>query len=86
MRECVNVQHLKVGLRGQPPVIDGELSKEIKVDECTWLLMDNKIAVVHLEKVRIPSILDPFLLSTLGFFLLFSAAGNISRPHILTFS
>ncbi|CAK7324166.1 unnamed protein product [Dovyalis caffra] len=28
--------HLKVGLKGQPPIIEGELYKPIKVDDCYW--------------------------------------------------
>ncbi|CAG2166239.1 unnamed protein product [Oppiella nova] len=33
-------KHLKVGVKGQPPVIDGELHNEIKVDDCCWVLQD----------------------------------------------
>jgi len=29
---------LKVGLKGQPPIIDGELHKKIKPDDCLWTL------------------------------------------------
>ncbi|CAG2115066.1 unnamed protein product [Medioppia subpectinata] len=43
-------RHLKVGVKGQPPVIDGELHNEIKVDDCCWVLQDTNTAVITLEK------------------------------------
>ncbi|VAI84512.1 unnamed protein product [Triticum turgidum subsp. durum] len=32
----IKKDHLKVGLKGQPPIIDGELHKPVKVDDCFW--------------------------------------------------
>ncbi|KAG8092746.1 hypothetical protein GUJ93_ZPchr0012g20879 [Zizania palustris] len=32
----IKKDHLKVGLKGQPPIIDGELYKPVKVDDCFW--------------------------------------------------
>lgn len=29
---------IRVGLKGEPPVIEGTLAKEIKVDDSTWTL------------------------------------------------
>jgi hypothetical protein len=31
-------KRLKVGLKGKPPIIDGELHKSIKIDDSFWTL------------------------------------------------
>lgn len=43
---------LTVGLKKQDPLLDGELPKDIKVEESTWTLDDNKEVVIHLEKIN----------------------------------
>ncbi|CAJ0873214.1 12985_t:CDS:2, partial [Entrophospora sp. SA101] len=45
-------KNLVVGLKGKPPIIEGELCKEIKVDECTWTIEDQKEIYIHLEKLN----------------------------------
>lgn len=45
-------RHLKVGLRGQPPIIDGETYNEIKVEESTWCLEDKQTILINIEKVN----------------------------------
>ncbi|KAE8737919.1 hypothetical protein FOCC_FOCC016613 [Frankliniella occidentalis] len=50
----VNIQkkHLTIGLKGQPPIIDGDLPHEVKLEESTWLLEDNATVIVNIEKVN----------------------------------
>ncbi|MCJ1356262.1 MAG: hypothetical protein MMC33_006256 [Icmadophila ericetorum] len=46
---------LTVGVKGQPPIIDGDLPKEIKIDESTWTLETTPISkeiAIHLDKVN----------------------------------
>ncbi|XP_019057960.1 PREDICTED: protein BOBBER 1 isoform X3 [Tarenaya hassleriana] len=41
---------LKVGLKGQPPIIDGELYRPVKPDDCYWNIEDQKVMSVLLTK------------------------------------
>jgi len=43
---------LSVGLKGQEKILEGELCKEIKVDDSTWTLEDNESVLIHLEKIN----------------------------------
>lgn len=41
---------LSVGFKGQPALFAGKLVKDVKVDESTWTVDDQKEIVIHLEK------------------------------------
>ncbi|EDO46710.1 predicted protein [Nematostella vectensis] len=47
----IQQKHLKAGLKGHPPIIDGDFPKKVKLEECTWLI-DGKNLVLNLEKVN----------------------------------
>ncbi|KAF8379705.1 hypothetical protein HHK36_029149 [Tetracentron sinense] len=42
--------HLKVGLKGKPPLIDGELFQSVKVDSCFWTLEEATTIYILLTK------------------------------------
>ncbi|PRD25069.1 UNVERIFIED_CONTAM: Nuclear migration protein nudC [Trichonephila clavipes] len=44
--------HLKVGLKGHQPIIDGELEHAIKVEDSCWIMDDSKTIGITLEKVN----------------------------------
>ncbi|KAK4362945.1 hypothetical protein RND71_018186 [Anisodus tanguticus] len=46
----ISRNRVKVGLKGQPPIIDGELYRPVKVDDCFWSLEDQKSISVLLTK------------------------------------
>jgi len=50
----VNIEKKKLsaGLKGHPPVLEGEFYNDVKVDECTWCIQDRKLLLINLEKVN----------------------------------
>ncbi|EPS57644.1 salt tolerance protein 5-like protein [Genlisea aurea] len=46
----IKKNHLKVGVKGQPPIINGDLYESVKVDDCFWSLEDQKSVSVLLTK------------------------------------
>jgi len=48
----IQKKKLVIGLKGQEPILDGELCKEIKVEESNWTLQDQKTVLVTLEKLN----------------------------------
>lgn len=43
--------HLRCGVKGKAPIIDGELPYEIKMDESAWTLDSSRFLLINLEKV-----------------------------------
>lgn len=46
----IGKKRLRVGLKGQPPMLEGELHKPVKVDDSFWTLEDGREVVVNLQK------------------------------------
>ncbi|XP_073292915.1 protein BOBBER 1-like [Primulina huaijiensis] len=46
----IKKQYIKVGLKGQPPVIEGDLFHPVKVEDCFWSLEDQKSISILLTK------------------------------------
>ncbi|KAF9671110.1 hypothetical protein SADUNF_Sadunf12G0013500 [Salix dunnii] len=46
----IKKNHLKVGLKGLPPIIEGELYKPVKVDDCYWSIEDQNTISILLTK------------------------------------
>jgi len=52
-RDCdvmIDKKKVRVGVKGKPPVLEGEWHKEVKVEECMWNI-DGQTIVLSLEKV-----------------------------------
>jgi hypothetical protein len=47
----VKRKHIKVGLRGREPVIDGELAEEVKLESLNWVIEDKQAVVLTIDKV-----------------------------------
>ncbi|GAA6026553.1 hypothetical protein JCM8202_002313 [Rhodotorula sphaerocarpa] len=48
----IRKQYLKVAVKGEAAVIEGDLPQEIRVDDSTWTLDDAREVTVSLEKVN----------------------------------
>ncbi|EKM83925.1 hypothetical protein AGABI1DRAFT_96886 [Agaricus bisporus var. burnettii JB137-S8] len=48
----IQKKRLSVGLKGEEPILNGELCKEIKVEESNWTLLDQKAVLITLEKLN----------------------------------
>eukprot|EP00128_Syssomonas_multiformis_P012737 Colp12_sorted_trinity150504_noHs@19958 len=54
-KDCIvdiKQKHLKVGLKGHPAVIDGELFGKVKVEDTFWTIEDKKNIVITLQKIN----------------------------------
>lgn len=43
---------IKVGVKGQAPIIDDKYPHNVQPEECTWLLDDGKTLVIAMEKIN----------------------------------
>ncbi|KAL6725759.1 hypothetical protein Aduo_007790 [Ancylostoma duodenale] len=48
----VEKSHLRVGLKGHPPLIDGASFAQIKTESSAWVLEDKKVVVISFEKMN----------------------------------
>ncbi|KAL5281973.1 NUDC family protein [Megaselia abdita] len=48
----IGKKHLKVGLKGHPLIIDGEICAEVKLEDSVWVLQDGKHVLITLEKIN----------------------------------
>lgn len=47
----ISRSRLKLGLKGQPPILEGELFSAIQPDDSMWNVLDGKLLEVTLQKV-----------------------------------
>jgi len=48
----IQKKHFKIGLKGKPPVLDGEFWNDVKTEECSWVISDKRMIMVNLEKIN----------------------------------
>lgn len=48
----VKRKHMKIQLKGQPAVVDGELAEEVKVESLNWVIEDKRAVVLTMDKVN----------------------------------
>ncbi|GAA5821063.1 hypothetical protein JCM10212_003097 [Sporobolomyces blumeae] len=46
----IKKRSIKVGIKGEEPILVGDLPKEVQVDDCTWTLDDSREITISLEK------------------------------------
>lgn len=46
----VSAKHIKVGVKGQPLILDGELFNKVKTEDVYWTLENRKVIVISLDK------------------------------------
>ncbi|RXW18925.1 hypothetical protein EST38_g6922 [Candolleomyces aberdarensis] len=52
LKVVIEKNKLSVALKGQEPILSGELCKEIKVGDSTWTVQDQQVVLIHLEKIN----------------------------------
>jgi len=46
----IGTETLKLGIKGEPMILEGKMHAKVKPDDCMWTLIDNKIVQITLEK------------------------------------
>mmetsp|Transcript_111890 Transcript_111890/g.311440 ORF Transcript_111890/g.311440 Transcript_111890/m.311440 type:complete len:359 (+) Transcript_111890:85-1161(+) len=46
----IGTESLKVGIKGESPILDGKMHSKVKTDDCMWTLVDNKVVQITIEK------------------------------------
>jgi len=46
----IGTDTLKVGIKGEPLILQGKMHSKVKPDDCMWTLLDNKCVQITLEK------------------------------------
>lgn len=46
----IGTDTLKLGVKGEPMILEGKLHSKIKPDDCMWTLVDNKLVQITIEK------------------------------------
>eukprot|EP00927_Polykrikos_kofoidii_P051775 TRINITY_DN45565_c0_g1_i1.p1 TRINITY_DN45565_c0_g1~~TRINITY_DN45565_c0_g1_i1.p1 ORF type:complete len:344 (+),score=98.96 TRINITY_DN45565_c0_g1_i1:95-1126(+) len=46
----IGVESLRVGVKGDPLILNGKLHSKVKADDCMWTLIDNKVVQITFEK------------------------------------
>ncbi|CAD6228623.1 GSCOCG00006466001-RA-CDS, partial [Cotesia congregata] len=52
VKVVITKKHLTCGIKGQPPIIDGDFPHEVKLEDSTWVIEDGKTLLINLEKVN----------------------------------
>ena len=47
----ITLNTLQAGVKGQPPVLNGELHDQVKPEDCFWNISDGKLIEITLQKV-----------------------------------
>merc|ERR1719223_2237290 len=46
----IGTESLKVGIKGEPLILEGKMHAKVKTDDCMWTLLDNKCVQITIEK------------------------------------
>lgn len=47
----IGTETMKVGVKGEPLILEGKMFSKVKPDDCMWTLVDNKMVQITLEKL-----------------------------------